>query len=180
MTPHVTKCLSGAPIASEYTNEVTEDTACSRTKKESTKKHSHGKLSRSLVPGMAVTSLLITYLIGWTHPHLPIVTPQHHVPKGISNKIKRKIKRKLQLDPQAKIGDPKRTEIDPAIEQYQNGKRHPKWTYPASKNQQNGKSKQSHIRARKNGDPKYDNFSIGHHTIWTRIWPFHKWRWSGL
>ena len=180
MTPHVTKCLSGAPIASEYTNEVTEDTACSHTTKESTKTHSHGKLSRSLVPGMAVTSLLITYLIGWTHPHLPIVTPQHHVPKGISHNIERKIKRKLQLDIQAKIGDPKRTEINPAIEQYQNGKRHPKWKYPASKNQQNGKSTQSHTRARKNGDPKYDNFSIGHHTIWTRIWPFHKWQWNGL
>ena len=34
--------------------------------------------------------------------------------------------------------------------------------------------------ATKHGDPKYDNFSIGHHTTWTSIWPFHKWRWNGL
>jgi hypothetical protein len=38
----------------------------------------------------------------------------------------------------------------------------------------------SHWQQLKNGDPKYDNFSIGHHTTWMRIWPFHKWRWNGL
>jgi hypothetical protein len=122
-------------------------------------------LSRFQVNGKAANSLWLIFPTGPIHPLKLFhsnVSPPHQLPQRTPQTIKWKINRKHQLDLHAKFGKSKRT--DPAI-----------------KNHPNGKVKKSHRWAMtQNGDPTYDNFSIGHHTTWTRIWPFHKWQWNGL